>query len=178
MYIEGALLSKSCNSIIQINLSQFLFLTYRYIQCSQPHINNLIALGCIIALICVILLGLDGQYVEEHQFASVCHVSILYYRYSTLNHIEVLLLQSTPVQQSFVHFWGRSPRCVIGWSLLSITKYFGNAKHNCWLPGLQVCCKYACFVRAFSSVFRYYCAIQNGTVTSTCVLHWQRFLGS
>ena len=49
----------------------------RYIQCSQPYINNLIAVGCIIALFCVILLGLDGQYVHEHQFASVCHVSIV-----------------------------------------------------------------------------------------------------
>ncbi|XP_072017779.1 gamma-aminobutyric acid type B receptor subunit 1-like [Amphiura filiformis] len=44
-----------------------------YIQCSQPHINNFIAVGCIIALFCVILLGLDGQYVHEHQFSSVCH---------------------------------------------------------------------------------------------------------
>ncbi|XP_033643403.1 gamma-aminobutyric acid type B receptor subunit 1-like [Asterias rubens] len=43
-----------------------------YISCSQPHINNLTALGCIIGLMSVFLMGLDGQYVSEEQFPMVC----------------------------------------------------------------------------------------------------------
>ena len=63
-------------------------------------------------------------------------------------------------------------------SLLSITKYFGIAKHKCWLTGILVCCKYECVMRTFSSVFRVYYETHDGPVTSTYVLHYQSFLGS
>ncbi|XP_071485505.1 gamma-aminobutyric acid type B receptor subunit 1-like [Diadema antillarum] len=48
-----------------------------YIQCSQPHVNNVTALGCIAALICVFLLGFDGSNFDEEkkdeQFSRICH---------------------------------------------------------------------------------------------------------
>ena len=50
---------------------------HRYIGCSQPHINNLTAIGCIIGLMSVFLMGLDGQYVSEDQFPMVCSVSLV-----------------------------------------------------------------------------------------------------
>ncbi len=59
--------------------------------------------------------------------------------------------------------------------LLLITKYFGNVKHKCLLPGLLVCCKYACVMRAFDGIFCVYCAIHDGPVTSTCISHCQSF---
>ncbi|XP_038063944.1 gamma-aminobutyric acid type B receptor subunit 1-like [Patiria miniata] len=43
-----------------------------YISCSQPHINNLTAIGCIIGLMSVFLMGLDGQYISEDQFPMIC----------------------------------------------------------------------------------------------------------
>ncbi|XP_041481660.1 gamma-aminobutyric acid type B receptor subunit 1-like isoform X3 [Lytechinus variegatus] len=53
-----------------------------YIQCSQPHVNNVTALGCIAALICVFLLGFDGSESDsseidtrqkQDEFSRICH---------------------------------------------------------------------------------------------------------
>ena len=71
----------------------------------------------------------------------------------------------------------------MAWSLLSvvlilsISKYFGNVKHKFWLPGLLVCCNYACIMYAFGSVFRVHYEIHGGPVTSTCVSHCQSLVG-
>uniref|UniRef100_W5KWH6 Gamma-aminobutyric acid type B receptor subunit 1 n=1 Tax=Astyanax mexicanus TaxID=7994 RepID=W5KWH6_ASTMX len=44
----------------------------RYIQNSQPYLNNMTAVGCMMALAAVFPLGLDGLHVHKSQFPVVC----------------------------------------------------------------------------------------------------------
>ncbi|XP_055368949.1 gamma-aminobutyric acid type B receptor subunit 1 isoform X3 [Betta splendens] len=44
----------------------------RYIQNSQPYLNNLTAVGCMVALAAVFPLGIDGLYVHRRQFPVIC----------------------------------------------------------------------------------------------------------
>ncbi|XP_024921135.1 gamma-aminobutyric acid type B receptor subunit 1 isoform X2 [Cynoglossus semilaevis] len=44
----------------------------RYIQNSQPYLNNMTALGCMMALAAVFPLGIDGLHVHRKQFPVVC----------------------------------------------------------------------------------------------------------
>uniref|UniRef100_A0A4W4GVF3 G-protein coupled receptors family 3 profile domain-containing protein n=1 Tax=Electrophorus electricus TaxID=8005 RepID=A0A4W4GVF3_ELEEL len=44
----------------------------RYIQNSQPYLNNITAVGCVLALAAIFPLGIDGQHVKESQFPVVC----------------------------------------------------------------------------------------------------------
>ncbi|XP_031650808.1 gamma-aminobutyric acid type B receptor subunit 1 [Oncorhynchus kisutch] len=44
----------------------------RYIQNSQPYLNNMTAVGCMMALAAVFPLGLDGHHVHRKQFPVVC----------------------------------------------------------------------------------------------------------
>ena len=46
----------------------------RYIQNSQPYLNNMTAVGCMMALAAVFPLGLDGLHVHRDQFPVVCQV--------------------------------------------------------------------------------------------------------
>ncbi|XP_032831660.2 gamma-aminobutyric acid type B receptor subunit 1 isoform X2 [Petromyzon marinus] len=48
----------------------------RYIQNSQPNLNNLTALGCILTLAVVLPLGLDGLHISESQFPFICQVRV------------------------------------------------------------------------------------------------------
>ena len=49
----------------------------RYIQNSQPYLNNITAVGCMMALAAVFPLGLDGLHVARRQFPVVCQVGPL-----------------------------------------------------------------------------------------------------
>ncbi|CAL9706099.1 unnamed protein product [Knipowitschia caucasica] len=44
----------------------------RYIQNSQPYLNNMTAVGCIMALAAVFPLGIDGHHIHRSQFPVVC----------------------------------------------------------------------------------------------------------
>ncbi|XP_036809467.1 gamma-aminobutyric acid type B receptor subunit 1-like [Oncorhynchus mykiss] len=44
----------------------------RYIQNSQPYLNNMTAVGCMMALAAVFPLGLDGHHIHRKQFPVVC----------------------------------------------------------------------------------------------------------
>ncbi|XP_010793835.1 gamma-aminobutyric acid type B receptor subunit 1-like [Notothenia coriiceps] len=44
----------------------------RYIQNSQPYLNNMTAVGCMMALAAVFPLGLDGLHVSARHFPAVC----------------------------------------------------------------------------------------------------------
>ncbi|XP_038550911.1 gamma-aminobutyric acid type B receptor subunit 1-like [Micropterus salmoides] len=44
----------------------------RYIQNSQPYLNNMTAVGCMMALAAVFPLGIDGHHVHRSQFPVVC----------------------------------------------------------------------------------------------------------
>uniref|UniRef100_G3N5N2 G-protein coupled receptors family 3 profile domain-containing protein n=1 Tax=Gasterosteus aculeatus aculeatus TaxID=481459 RepID=G3N5N2_GASAC len=44
----------------------------RYIQNSQPYLNNMTAVGCIMALAAVFPLGIDGLHVHRRQFPVIC----------------------------------------------------------------------------------------------------------
>ncbi|XP_068455174.1 gamma-aminobutyric acid type B receptor subunit 1 isoform X2 [Clinocottus analis] len=44
----------------------------RYIQNSQPYLNNMTAVGCMMALAAVFPLGIDGLHVQRRQFPVVC----------------------------------------------------------------------------------------------------------
>ncbi|XP_036371518.1 gamma-aminobutyric acid type B receptor subunit 1 isoform X1 [Megalops cyprinoides] len=44
----------------------------RYIQNSQPYLNNMTAVGCMLALAAVFPLGIDGRHVQRAQFPIVC----------------------------------------------------------------------------------------------------------
>uniref|UniRef100_A0AAX7VES1 G-protein coupled receptors family 3 profile domain-containing protein n=1 Tax=Astatotilapia calliptera TaxID=8154 RepID=A0AAX7VES1_ASTCA len=44
----------------------------RYIQNSQPYLNNMTAVGCMMALAAVFPLGIDGHHVQKSQFPVVC----------------------------------------------------------------------------------------------------------
>lgn len=44
----------------------------RYIQLSHPMCNNILLVGIIFCLLCVCLLGLDGQFVNEVRYARMC----------------------------------------------------------------------------------------------------------
>uniref|UniRef100_A0A3P9ACA8 Gamma-aminobutyric acid (GABA) B receptor, 1b n=1 Tax=Esox lucius TaxID=8010 RepID=A0A3P9ACA8_ESOLU len=44
----------------------------RYIQNSQPYLNNMTALGCMMSLAAVFPLGLDGHHIHRKQFPVVC----------------------------------------------------------------------------------------------------------
>uniref|UniRef100_A0A671MHS6 Gamma-aminobutyric acid type B receptor subunit 1-like n=1 Tax=Sinocyclocheilus anshuiensis TaxID=1608454 RepID=A0A671MHS6_9TELE len=44
----------------------------RYIQNSQPYLNNMTAVGCVLALAAVFPLGIDGLHVHRSQFPVVC----------------------------------------------------------------------------------------------------------
>ncbi|XP_070777975.1 gamma-aminobutyric acid type B receptor subunit 1 isoform X2 [Enoplosus armatus] len=44
----------------------------RYIQNSQPYLNNMTAVGCMMALAAVFPLGIDGLHVQKRQFPVVC----------------------------------------------------------------------------------------------------------
>ena len=46
----------------------------RYIQNSQPYLNNMTAVGCMMALAAVFPLGIDGLHVHRKQFPVVCQV--------------------------------------------------------------------------------------------------------
>lgn len=46
----------------------------RYIQNSQPYLNNMTAVGCMMALAAVFPLGIDGLHVRRSQFPVVCQV--------------------------------------------------------------------------------------------------------
>uniref|UniRef100_A0A8C5QMN7 Gamma-aminobutyric acid type B receptor subunit 1 n=1 Tax=Leptobrachium leishanense TaxID=445787 RepID=A0A8C5QMN7_9ANUR len=48
----------------------------RYIQNSQPHLNNVTAAGCILALAAVFPLGLDGHHIETWHFPLVCQARL------------------------------------------------------------------------------------------------------
>ncbi|XP_078501823.1 gamma-aminobutyric acid type B receptor subunit 1 [Lissotriton helveticus] len=48
----------------------------RYIQNSQPYLNNMTAVGCILALAAVFPLGLDGHHIEIWQFPFVCQARL------------------------------------------------------------------------------------------------------
>uniref|UniRef100_UPI002953B87C gamma-aminobutyric acid type B receptor subunit 1-like n=1 Tax=Panthera onca TaxID=9690 RepID=UPI002953B87C len=48
----------------------------RYIQNSQPHLNNLTAVGCALALAAVFPLGLDGYHIGRSQFPFVCQARL------------------------------------------------------------------------------------------------------
>ncbi|XP_043940283.1 gamma-aminobutyric acid type B receptor subunit 1-like [Protopterus annectens] len=48
----------------------------RYIQNSQPYLNNMTALGCILALAAVFPLGLDGYHIEPWHFSFVCQARV------------------------------------------------------------------------------------------------------
>lgn len=45
-----------------------------YIQNSQPYLNNMTAVGCMMALAAVFPLGIDGHHVHRSQFPVVCQV--------------------------------------------------------------------------------------------------------
>lgn len=53
----------------------------RYIQNSQPYLNNMTAVGCMMALAAVFPLGIDGHHVHRSQFPVVCQVSLAVSRY-------------------------------------------------------------------------------------------------
>ena len=42
---------------------------------SQPHINNVMLVGCMVCLACIFLEGLDGRYVPEGAFVVLCQVN-------------------------------------------------------------------------------------------------------
>uniref|UniRef100_A0A8C1WB68 Gamma-aminobutyric acid type B receptor subunit 1 n=1 Tax=Cyprinus carpio TaxID=7962 RepID=A0A8C1WB68_CYPCA len=44
----------------------------RYIQNSQPYLNNMTAVGCVLALAAVFPLGIDGLHIQRSQFPVVC----------------------------------------------------------------------------------------------------------
>ncbi|KAF7642444.1 hypothetical protein LDENG_00257840 [Lucifuga dentata] len=44
----------------------------RYIQNSQPYLNNMTTVGCMMALAAVFPLGIDGLHVHRRQFPVVC----------------------------------------------------------------------------------------------------------
>lgn len=50
----------------------FVFRHSRYIQLSHPMCNNILLVGIIFCLVCVCLLGLDGQFVSEESFTHLC----------------------------------------------------------------------------------------------------------
>uniref|UniRef100_A0A8C2GR48 Gamma-aminobutyric acid (GABA) B receptor, 1a n=1 Tax=Cyprinus carpio TaxID=7962 RepID=A0A8C2GR48_CYPCA len=49
----------------------------RYIQNSQPYLNNMTAVGCVLALAAVFPLGIDGLHIHRSQFPVVCQVVVL-----------------------------------------------------------------------------------------------------
>nr|XP_040043792.1 gamma-aminobutyric acid type B receptor subunit 1 isoform X2 [Gasterosteus aculeatus aculeatus] len=51
---------------------QFQSFLRRYIQNSQPYLNNMTAVGCIMALAAVFPLGIDGLHVHRRQFPVIC----------------------------------------------------------------------------------------------------------
>uniref|UniRef100_V5GXC5 Putative metabotropic gamma-aminobutyric acid receptor n=1 Tax=Ixodes ricinus TaxID=34613 RepID=V5GXC5_IXORI len=61
----------------------WIFRHSRYIQLSHPMCNNIMLIGIILCLVCVCLLGLDGQFVSEFRYAHICQVS-----YTTGNALE------------------------------------------------------------------------------------------
>lgn len=52
-----------------------LFRCSSYIQNSQPYLNNMTAVGCMMALAAVFPLGIDGHHVHRSQFPVVCQVT-------------------------------------------------------------------------------------------------------
>ncbi|XP_064458756.1 gamma-aminobutyric acid type B receptor subunit 1-like isoform X2 [Ornithodoros turicata] len=50
----------------------WIFRHSRYIQLSHPMCNNIMLIGIILCLVCVCLLGLDGQFVSKDRYAQVC----------------------------------------------------------------------------------------------------------
>ena len=46
-----------------------------YIQNSQPYLNNMTAVGCMMALAAVFPLGIDGHHIHRSQFPVVCQVT-------------------------------------------------------------------------------------------------------
>uniref|UniRef100_A0A671MYB2 Gamma-aminobutyric acid type B receptor subunit 1-like n=1 Tax=Sinocyclocheilus anshuiensis TaxID=1608454 RepID=A0A671MYB2_9TELE len=63
----GFLILKQCNiSVVCCNSSD------RYIQNSQPYLNNMTAVGCVLALAAVFPLGIDGLHIQRSQFPVVC----------------------------------------------------------------------------------------------------------
>ncbi|XP_074654114.1 gamma-aminobutyric acid type B receptor subunit 1-like [Tubulanus polymorphus] len=48
----------------------------RYIRLSQPILNSVMAGGCVICLLCIFLLGLDGRFVSEDMYPFVCQMRV------------------------------------------------------------------------------------------------------
>lgn len=65
--------NKSTCACVVFSLS--LFVVCSYIQNSQPYLNNMTAVGCMMALAAVFPLGIDGHHVHRSQFPVVCQVS-------------------------------------------------------------------------------------------------------
>ncbi|XP_024917316.1 gamma-aminobutyric acid type B receptor subunit 1 [Cynoglossus semilaevis] len=54
----------------------------RYIQNSQPYLNNMTAVGCMMALAAVFTLGIDGHHVHRASFPVVCQVGARMYKHT------------------------------------------------------------------------------------------------
>lgn len=55
---------------------------FSYIQNSQPYLNNMTAVGCMMALAAVFTLGIDGHHVHRASFPVVCQVGARMYKHT------------------------------------------------------------------------------------------------
>lgn len=60
-----------------IQINEYLILPFRVIQYSHPVCNTIMLFGIIICLISVILLGIDGRFVDEDTYPTVTFISLI-----------------------------------------------------------------------------------------------------
>ncbi|KAM9434539.1 gamma-aminobutyric acid type B receptor subunit 1 isoform 2-T2 [Clarias gariepinus] len=112
----------------------------RYIQNSQPYLNNMTAVGCMMALAAVFPLGIDGLHVRRSQFPVVCqHLEPwkLYATVGVLLVIDVLSLMIwqivDPLHITEEKFTREAPKEDLDVLIEPLLEHCSSEKMNTWL---------------------------------------------
>ncbi|XP_047017147.1 gamma-aminobutyric acid type B receptor subunit 1 isoform X2 [Ictalurus punctatus] len=112
----------------------------RYIQNSQPYLNNITAVGCVLALAAVFPLGIDGLHVDRSRFPVVCqHLEPwkLYATVGVLLAIDVLSLMIwqivDPLHITLEKFTKEDPKGDLDFLIQPVLEHCSSEKMNTWL---------------------------------------------
>nr|XP_019960513.1 PREDICTED: gamma-aminobutyric acid type B receptor subunit 1 [Paralichthys olivaceus] len=113
----------------------------RYIQNSQPYLNNMTAVGCMMALAAVFPLGIDGHHVHRSQFPVVCQQHLepwkLYATVGVLLAIDFLSLMIwqivDPLHITVEKFTKEAPKEDLDVLIQPLLEHCSSEKMNTWL---------------------------------------------
>ncbi|XP_061474950.1 gamma-aminobutyric acid type B receptor subunit 1 isoform X2 [Rhineura floridana] len=112
----------------------------RYIQNSQPYLNNMTAVGCALAQAAVFPLGLDGLHISKDLFPFVCQTLEPWKLYATvgllvgLDFVILAIWQIvSPLKRTTEEFTKEEPKSDIDVLILPKLEHCSSEKMNTWL---------------------------------------------